>query len=236
MQFWETNLRLDTCALSLNAKSQKSPSCAPRAFCKIQTLLPARARTSSERWDLFTSESHLLAPSPTEAWPCLDALRGVGPHLLLQTIPPAQLSLPSLAAHGLARWTRSSPEPPALRWGRRAGGCQTVSACRRLPRRSVGCNGQETDLHCWTHRLPAGTLPQRVPSTPPLLHPTAVSWLKVVGRWNRLRRDAVEVFKTHLHPGRGSENVCMWHLGTWFSRRGGDGVTVGLHPRGLSQP
>jgi len=39
------------------------------------------------------------------------------------------------------------------------------------------------------------------------------------------------------HPWRGSENVWMWHLGTWFSRCGGVGVTVGPDDlRGLSQP
>ena len=39
------------------------------------------------------------------------------------------------------------------------------------------------------------------------------------------------------HPWRGSKTVRLWHLGTWFSRRGGAGVTVGLgHLRGLFQP
>ena len=39
------------------------------------------------------------------------------------------------------------------------------------------------------------------------------------------------------HPWRGSNTVGMWHLGTWFSRRGGVGVTVGLDDlRGLFQP
>jgi len=39
------------------------------------------------------------------------------------------------------------------------------------------------------------------------------------------------------HPWRGSNTVGMWHLGTWFSRRGGVGVTVGPDDlRGLFQP
>jgi len=39
------------------------------------------------------------------------------------------------------------------------------------------------------------------------------------------------------HPWRGSKNVWMWHFGTWFSRRGGVGVMVGLGDlRGLFQP
>jgi len=39
------------------------------------------------------------------------------------------------------------------------------------------------------------------------------------------------------HPWRRSKTVRMWHLGTWFSRRGGIGVTVGLDSlRGLFQP
>ena len=38
------------------------------------------------------------------------------------------------------------------------------------------------------------------------------------------------------HPWRGSNTVWMWPLGTWFSRHGGVGVTVGLDLRGLFQP
>ena len=39
------------------------------------------------------------------------------------------------------------------------------------------------------------------------------------------------------HPWRGSNTVWMWPLGTWFSRPGGVGVTVGLGDlRGLSHP
>jgi len=39
------------------------------------------------------------------------------------------------------------------------------------------------------------------------------------------------------HPWRGSNTVWMWHLGTWFSRHGGAGVTVGLDDLGdLCQP
>jgi len=39
------------------------------------------------------------------------------------------------------------------------------------------------------------------------------------------------------HPWRGSKNMRMWHLGTWFSRHGGVGVMVGLDDlRGLFQP
>jgi len=39
------------------------------------------------------------------------------------------------------------------------------------------------------------------------------------------------------HPWRGSKNVWMWHLGTWFSRHGGVGLTVGLGDLGgLFQP
>ena len=39
------------------------------------------------------------------------------------------------------------------------------------------------------------------------------------------------------HPWRGSKTVWMWHLGTWFSRRGGVGLRVGLDDlRGLFQP
>ena len=38
-------------------------------------------------------------------------------------------------------------------------------------------------------------------------------------------------------PGGGQKTVWMWHLGTWFSRRGGVGATVGLDDlRGLFQP
>ena len=29
------------------------------------------------------------------------------------------------------------------------------------------------------------------------------------------------------HPWRGSKTVWLWHLGTWFSRRGGVGVGLG---------
>ena len=36
------------------------------------------------------------------------------------------------------------------------------------------------------------------------------------------------------HPWRCSKNVQMWHLGTWFSRQGGVGLTAGLDDlRGL---
>jgi len=36
---------------------------------------------------------------------------------------------------------------------------------------------------------------------------------------------------------RRSKTMWMWHLGTWFSRRGGVGVTVWLDDlRGLVQP
>jgi len=39
------------------------------------------------------------------------------------------------------------------------------------------------------------------------------------------------------HPWRCSKNVYMWHFGTWFSRHGGDGLTVGVDDlRGLFQP
>jgi len=39
------------------------------------------------------------------------------------------------------------------------------------------------------------------------------------------------------HPWRGSKNVWMWHLGTWFSRHGGVGLTFGPDDlRGLFQP
>jgi len=39
------------------------------------------------------------------------------------------------------------------------------------------------------------------------------------------------------HPWRGSETLWMWHLGTWFSRRGGVGFTVELDGvRHLFQP
>jgi len=31
---------------------------------------------------------------------------------------------------------------------------------------------------------------------------------------------------------RGSETVWMWHLGTWFGRHGGVGVTIGLDDLG----
>jgi len=39
------------------------------------------------------------------------------------------------------------------------------------------------------------------------------------------------------HPWRCSKNMYMWHLGTWFGRHGGVGLTVGLDDlRGLFQP
>ena len=39
------------------------------------------------------------------------------------------------------------------------------------------------------------------------------------------------------HPWRGSKTMKMWHFGTWFSRHGGVGVTVGLDDLwGLFQP
>jgi len=39
------------------------------------------------------------------------------------------------------------------------------------------------------------------------------------------------------HPWRGSNTVWTWHLGTWFSRHGGVGVTAGLDDLGgLFQP
>ena len=39
------------------------------------------------------------------------------------------------------------------------------------------------------------------------------------------------------HPWRCSKIVWMWHLRTWFSRHGGDGVMVGLGDLGgLFQP
>ena len=39
------------------------------------------------------------------------------------------------------------------------------------------------------------------------------------------------------HPWRGSKTMQMWHLGTWFSRRGGVGLAVWLDDlRSLVQP
>jgi len=39
------------------------------------------------------------------------------------------------------------------------------------------------------------------------------------------------------HPWRCSKNVSMRHFGTWFSRRGGDGMVLGLVALGgLFQP
>ena len=39
------------------------------------------------------------------------------------------------------------------------------------------------------------------------------------------------------HPWRGSKTEWMWPLGTWFSRHGGVGLTVGLDDLGgLFQP
>ena len=54
----------------------------------------------------------------------------------------------------------------------------------------------------------------------------------VVRHWTRLPRAAVE------SPSlEGFRNVQTWRTGTWFSRHGGDGGTVGLDDlRGLFQP
>ena len=39
------------------------------------------------------------------------------------------------------------------------------------------------------------------------------------------------------HPWRCLKNMQVWHFGTWFSTRGGDGLTVGLADLGgLFQP
>jgi len=55
---------------------------------------------------------------------------------------------------------------------------------------------------------------------------------RVVNHRNRLPRAVVE------SPSlEGFKNLWMWHLRTWFSRRGGVGLAVGLDDlRGLFQP
>ena len=154
-------------------------------------------------------------------------------------------------------WEKPSASgfPPWVRVWRRSGGCQApgrefqVRLQRRLPQPHVLPPVQEA-------------LIGSVPSGKPVALERAGDWCNghprprgsprdgeaACGdggkgeRGSKLHKDVAYLtgcpgrWWSH-HPWRFSKNVLMWHFRTRFSRRGGVGLTLGLHDlRGLFQP